>query len=301
MTKDNVITALQDGLRAIRAPNPSPMTYTGTMTYLLGHKDIVVIDPGPVQLDHLHAILNAVPNGNRISHILVTHSHIDHSSLAAHLAAKTSAPILAFGDAEAGRSPVMQKLAQSGQIDGGEGIDTGFQPTQTLKDGQVIGTPAGAITAIWTPGHLGNHMCFQWENAIFTGDHVMGWATSLISPPDGDLTQFMASCDKLLRIAADVYYPGHGDPITAPHVRLGDLIQHRKARETQILNELQKGDATASELTAAIYKDTPAVLRPAAYRNVLAHLVDLEQKNIICTDGLLSINGRFRLLDHIDQ
>ncbi len=285
---------LQDGLRAIRAPNPSPMTFSGTMTYVLGQTDLTVIDPGPDLPQHLDAILDALGPEQRITHILVTHSHVDHSSLAPALAAKTRAPIIAFGDSRAGRSDIMSKLHNIG---GGEGIHDGFQPDITVKDGEIIQTAAGAIQAIWTPGHLGNHLCFKWQDAIFTGDHVMGWATSLVSPPDGNLTDFMTSCRKLQTIPTQVFYPGHGDPIENPMARLTDLIAHRQGREDQIKSALGHADATARELARSIYTEVAPALLPAAERNVLAHLIDLYERNIVTCQLPLTQTSKFKLIN----
>ncbi len=282
-------------IRRILAPNPSPMTYRGTNTYLVGETDLAVIDPGPEDEQHLHAILAALAPGQRISHILVTHAHLDHSPLARRLAARTGAPVYAYGDATAGRSLVMQQLHLSGGAQGGEGVDAGFTPDIPLADGETLTGPGWQITAHWTPGHFGNHMCFTLEDAIFTGDLVMGWASSLVSPPDGDLSDFMDSCRKLHGLDAKVYHPGHGAPVPDPQARLNWLICHRQSREAAILAHLGPGPATAQTLARAIYTDTPAALIPAATRNVLAHLIDLHGKNKVSTDQSLTAQARFAL------
>ena len=282
-------------IRRILAPNPSPMTFRGTNTYLVGEKGLAVIDPGPDDAAHLHAILNAIRPGQEITHILVTHSHRDHSPLAPVLARETGAKVLAYGPSGAGRSAVMQQLAAAGLRDAGEGVDAAFRPDTALPDGTVIDGDGWTMTAHWTPGHLGNHMCFQLGDAVFTGDIVMGWASSLVSPPDGDLSEFMASCAKLRDLDARVFHSGHGAPITDPRGRTEWLIAHRKSREAAILDRLADGPATAPELTRAIYTDTPAALIPAATRNVLAHLIDLLGKNMVRTREKLSENARFEL------
>jgi len=287
---------LGQDIRRILAPNPSPMTFRGTNSYLLGRAGLAVIDPGPDDPAHLQAILDAVQPGQRITHILVTHAHLDHSPLAARLSAATGAPVLAYGPASAGRSAVMQKLADTGLRDGGEGIDHSFLPDNTLADGQVIDGDGWRITALWTPGHLGNHMCFAMGDVVFTGDLVMGWASSLVSPPDGDLTDFMASCEHLRQRPAQVFHSGHGAPITAPQTRLEWLMSHRKSREAAILAHLHNGPSGAGALAQAIYTETPPALLPAATRNVLAHLIDLMQKNKVSPLDNLSAQSRFELL-----
>lgn len=287
--------ALAPDLRRILAPNPSPMTWRGTNTYLLGTRALAVIDPGPDDPAHLAAILAALTPGQSVSHILVTHAHLDHSPLAPALSRITGAPVYAYGDASAGRSDVMRSLAASGLMQGGEGVDGDFAPDHCLKDGQSVNGDGWRVQALWTPGHFGNHLCFAWQDQVFSGDLVMGWASSLVSPPDGDLSDFMASCRRLLTHGAQVLHPGHGAPIADPTARLRWLITHREAREAAILARLQQGPATASDLAQAIYTDTPAPLMPAAARNVLAHLIDLSRKNACSSKGPLHANAHFHL------
>ncbi|MEM8577084.1 MAG: MBL fold metallo-hydrolase [Pseudomonadota bacterium] len=288
-----IAETLEPGLRRIVAPNPSPMTYRGTNTYLVGSGEIAVIDPGPNLPAHLDAILTALGPGERISHIVVTHTHVDHSPLARPLADATGAPVLAFGGPEAGRSAVMTALAGSGLAGGGEGIDTDFVPDTALADGAVIAGADWLLEVIHTPGHLGNHIALGFGDACLTADHVMGWASSLVSPPDGDLTDFMASCTRLAERPWRIFYPGHGAPITEPAARLDWLISHRKAREAAILTALAQGPADAAGLARAIYTDTPEALLPAATRNVLAHLIDLLGKGQVLHEGPLSATARF--------
>lgn len=268
---------LAPDLALVLAPNPSPMTDRGTNTYLLGRQSLAIIDPGPDDPAHLAALMGAI-DGRMVSHILLTHSHLDHAPLAGPLARLTGAPVLAFGDSSAGRSRVMQDLAAQGLAGGGEGVDHNFRPDRQLQDTQSISGDWGKLTALHTPGHMGNHLCFIWGNAVFTGDHVMGWASSLVSPPDGDLTDFMQSCTRLSSIAASIFYPAHGAPVTDPAGRLGWLIQHRLTREAQIIQALQQGPATVSRIAGLIYADLPQGLVAAAERNVFAHLIDLHQR-----------------------
>ncbi|WP_372615070.1 MBL fold metallo-hydrolase [Aquicoccus sp.] len=286
---------IEPGLTRILAPNPSPMTYRGTNTYLLGERQLAVIDPGPESAAHLRAILDALRPGQEISHIVVTHSHVDHSPLSRALARETGAPIVGFGDWQAGRSAVMQKLADEGLAGGGEGVDTGFHPDQVLGDGETLAGDGWSLRAVHTPGHYGNHISLAWGDALFCGDHVMGWASSLVSPPDGDLSDFMASCARLQRRDWRVFHAGHGAPIDDPAGRLDWLVAHRQGREAEILSRLAEGPDTAYGLATRIYTDTPPALLGAATRNVFAHLVDLTGKRRVTPHPHLSADARFSL------
>ena len=283
-------------VRRIVAPNPSPMTYRGTNTYLIGTKKIAVIDPGPNDPAHLNAIERALQPGQSVSHIIVTHTHLDHSPLAKPLAQATGAAVYAYGDAEAGRSAVMQELATGGLIGGGEGVDTNFSPTHLLQDGDHIEGDGWGLDVLHTPGHIGNHICLAWQDTCFTADHVMGWASSLVSPPDGDLTDFLASCGRLAQSELMRFLPGHGDEIASPNARLHWLIAHRKSREAQIIAALSDGALTAQALTSRIYHDIPGKMHPVAARNVLAHLIDLMGKSLVEPEGPLSATVAFRWL-----
>ncbi len=285
---------LSDQIRRVVAPNPSPMTYRGTNTYLVGTREVAVIDPGPMMDAHLQAILAALEPGESISHIIVTHSHLDHSPLAVPLSRQTGAPILGYGGPQAGRSAVMTQLAHQGLSGGGEGIDTAFDPDITVADGHIIDGDAWSLEVIHTPGHLGNHIALALGDVCFTADHVMGWASSLVSPPDGDLTDFMASCRRLRGRDWSVFHAGHGAPITDPSARLDWLIEHRLGREAQILAALEDGPADVTQLTRQIYVDTPEALLKAAERNVFAHLVDLVGRSLVTSDSTLSVTAAFR-------
>lgn len=290
-----VADAVGPNIRRILAPNPSPMTFRGTNTYLVGERQIAVIDPGPDDAEHRAAIMAAIRPDQQVTHILVTHAHLDHSPLAARLARETGASIYAYGAADAGRSAIMQQLADTGLVGGGEGVDAGFVPDVGLDDGAVVEGEGWQLTAHWTPGHFGNHLSFSMGDAIFTGDLVMGWASSLVSPPDGDLTDFMASCHRLRALDATIFHAGHGAPITDPQERLDWLIGHRMSRETAIVEKLRHGPADAKTLAHTIYTDTPATLLPAATRNVLAHLIDLYGKNRVETQNELTANAIFSM------
>ncbi|MEP3392840.1 MAG: MBL fold metallo-hydrolase [Litoreibacter sp.] len=288
--------SLAPGLRCILAPNASPMTYTGTNTYLLGTRDIAVIDPGPPDESHMEAIITALEAHQRISHIFVTHSHVDHSPLAMVLAQVTGAKIHGFGPSTSGRAPIMSSFADLG---GGEGIDETFMPDVTLAHGDRVDGTDWSLSALHTPGHMGNHLCFHWHqgDALFSGDLVMGWATSMVSPPDGHLTDFMASLEMLsLRKGDATFYSGHGLPIDAPLVRVQELLAHRRMRESQILKALTNSPLTAKELTARIYTDVAPALLPAAQRNVIAHLIDLAGRNRVKSEEMLSATSRFSVI-----
>jgi glyoxylase-like metal-dependent hydrolase (beta-lactamase superfamily II) len=268
-------------IRCVLAPNSSMMTQTGTNTYIVGSGRVAVIDPGPAIAAHQAAILAALSPGESISNIFVTHAHLDHSGLAASLASATDAAIYGFGPAGAGRSVTMRRLADKLPISGSEGVDHGFQPDISMADGDYVDGENWRLTALHTPGHMGNHLCFAVEDLLFSGDHVMGWSTSLVSPPDGDMTDYMASLAKLQARQWRRFLPGHGDPIRNPERRLIDLLAHRHAREAALLVALADGATDIATLTSVVYPDLAVPLIPAAYRNILAHLIDLEGRNLI--------------------
>jgi glyoxylase-like metal-dependent hydrolase (beta-lactamase superfamily II) len=276
---------LEPGLKRILAPNPSPMTFRGTNTYMLGTSDIAIIDPGPEDDQHLTNILRALKTTQKITHILVTHSHIDHSPLAKRLSELTGAKIYARGPTGIGQSAIMRDLLASGYVGGGEGSDDNFSPDICLNEGDIIDIAGRSVEVIFTPGHFGNHVSFAWNDALVSGDHVMDWATSMVSPPDGDLADFMASCRKLEERDWRIFYPGHGAPVQDPKARLNWLLNHRLQRETQILDQLRIAPRTPKGLAEAIYTDTDSSLLGAAARNVFAHLIDLCSRGKVETDG----------------
>jgi glyoxylase-like metal-dependent hydrolase (beta-lactamase superfamily II) len=283
------------GIRRIIAPNPGPMTYWGTNTYVIGRGDVAVVDPGPAMPAHLDAIL-AATNGEAISHILVTHAHLDHSPLARGLSEVTGAPVYGFGPWDAGRSDTMQALASEGLTGGGEGVDTGFDPDIALRDGDVIRGSNWQATALWTPGHFAGHLAFAMGDVVLSGDLVMGWSSTLISPPDGDLAQFMASSERLAERGDRMHLPGHGDPVTDPRARLNWLMEHRRDREAQILVALGTDPKTLSTVTEEVYTDIAAHLLPAAARNVFAHLIDLTERGIVQASPRLGLDAGFAKL-----
>lgn len=275
--------SLAPGLAQLVAPNPSPLTASGTNTYLLGQDELTVIDPGPDLDAHLAAIL-AFAAGRKIARIIVTHSHRDHSGLAPRLAATTRAETLAFGSANDGISPAMAALAAN-LPQAGEGLDTGFSPDRRLVDGALLPAPEQPLRVLHTPGHLGNHICLAWGDWLFSGDHVMGWASSIVIPPQGDMGAYRDSLRRLQKSDWQRFLPGHGPAVTDPAARLAELLAHRQLREDQILAALASGPATAATLRARIYIDTPPALWPAAEQNVLAHLIDLALRDRVASKG----------------
>lgn len=286
---------LSENVRAVTCGNASPMTYTGTRSYIYGRGKVALIDPGPLDLAHLDALLAALAPGEEISHILITHSHVDHSPLARELQQKTGAPIYGFGPSHAGRSAAMDALSKAYELGGGEGVDDSFAPDVTVAEGDWIKGDTWQLEVIHTPGHLSNHISFGDGTALFSGDHVMGWATSLVSPPDGDLTQFMASLEKLRGRSEQVYYPGHGAAVEDPQPIVEHLISHRRSREAQIIRALEGKAHSVSELTQSMYQDVPVALHGAASRNVFAHLIDLVTRELVAHEGDLSPDAIYRI------
>lgn len=283
---------LGPGLRVVTAPNAGPMTFTGTRSYILGEGKVAVIDPGPPDPRHLAALADAVA-GEAVIAILVTHAHRDHSSGARALGARLSAPVLAHGDPRGARSPVMAQLADRFDLGGGEGIDADFRPDERIGEGDVLHGPDWALRAIHTPGHLGDHLAFQWKDAVFSGDVAMGWATTLISPPDGDLAAFRRSIARLRDLRPGRLFPGHGGPVEAPARLLAHLLAHREAREAQILHALDGRPASVAALVRQLYADVDPALHGAAARNVLAHLIDLSERGQVAAQGILGPDATF--------
>lgn len=297
--RPETVTRLRKDLVRVIAPNPSPMTYWGTNTYVLGTRSVAVIDPGPDDEAHLQEVLAALPQGAVVSHILVTHAHRDHSAGVPRFAAMTGAQVWAFGDWQAGRSGAMEALAQAGLAGGGEGVDEGFVPDVVLADGAEVPGDDWALRALWTPGHMGNHLCFADEasGTVFTGDLVMEWSTSLVSPPDGDLGAFMRSLEVLAARADDtVYLPGHGGAVEAPLARVAQLKAHRLARHAQIKAALNEAPGTARDLAGRVYVDVSPALLGAAARNVLAHLLEMKAQSEVEIRGAMGPEAVFALV-----
>lgn len=271
------VEQLEPLVARLLAPNPSPYTYTGTQTYLVGTKDLAIIDPGPDDPDHIGAILAAI-SGRKVSAIMCTHTHRDHSPAAAPLAKATRAPVV-------GCAPLRFEGDNSG-IEAA--FDQQYDPDRVLEDGEAMTGMGWTLTALFTPGHISNHLCFALEEsgAVFTGDHVMGWSTSVIVPPDGDMGDYLASLQKLYEREQDrVYYPAHGPPVENPRQLVRGTIGHRKAREKQVLRLLAERARSEAALVPDMYAGVDPRLWPAAQMSVLAHLIDLERRGEVARSG----------------
>jgi glyoxylase-like metal-dependent hydrolase (beta-lactamase superfamily II) len=257
-------------VRRVLVNNPSPFTFKGTNSYIIGNGQVAVIDPGPDDDAHLTALLEAV-KGETVTHILVTHSHADHSPLARRLKVATGAIMLAAGSVEVPSSAGLRLDAS---------IDHDFVPDERLSDGDRLSGPGWTLEAVFTPGHMSNHMCFALgeEQALFAGDHVMAWATSVIAPPDGDMGQYFASLRKLLDREEQVYHPGHGPSRRDPLPLVRGYLAHRRMREEAIRARVEQGARSVAEIVAAIYADVDPKLHGAAALSTTAHLHHLVEQ-----------------------
>ncbi len=263
---------LHPQVRRVLAPNPSPFTYTGTQTYVVGHGDVAIIDPGPKDPRHIEAILSAL-EGETIRYLVCTHTHRDHSPAVAALKEATGAEVAgcAFLSIE----------------DGGPRADAAFDssyaPDRVLEDGDILSGDGWTLETVATPGHTSNHLCFALHeaDAIFTGDHIMGWSTTVIAPPDGDMKAYMESLQKLLDREEGLYYPAHGEPIEKARRYTRGLMGHRKQREGQILRAIDEGRTAIPDMVEKMYKGIDVRLHGAAGRSVLAHLIDLKDRGLV--------------------
>ncbi|WP_374414530.1 MBL fold metallo-hydrolase [Novosphingobium colocasiae] len=261
-------------VRRVLAHNPSAFTYTGTQTYLVGAAgDVAVIDPGPDEVEHLDALMAAI-GGDRVAAICCTHTHRDHSPAAGPLSLRTGAPII-------GCAPLT--LDDDGPR-ADAAFDPDYAPARVLADGEQLCGNGWTLTAVATPGHTSNHLCFALEEtgALFTGDHIMGWSTTVVSPPDGDMTAYMESLARLYEREQDtVYYPAHGPQVDKPRQLVRGMIGHRRSREKQILRQIEAGHTAIPQMIPQMYKGVDQRLWPAAGRSVLAHLIDLEKRGMV--------------------
>ena len=263
-------------VRRVLAHNPSPFTFLGTGTYIVGQGTVAIIDPGPADDAHLQAVADAVA-GETVSHHLITHTHIDHSPGAIPLKARLGGEI-------AGCAPLA--LSDDGPR-ADAGFDPDYAPDRILADGDSVSGPGWTLSAVHTPGHTSNHLCFalEQEGALFTGDHVMGWSTTVVAPPDGDMAAYMASLQKLMDRPDARYYPTHGAPVEEPQRWVRHLMGHRRQREGQILAQLAGGPRAIPDMVAQMYASVDRRLWPAAGRSVLAHLIDLETRGRVQRSG----------------
>jgi glyoxylase-like metal-dependent hydrolase (beta-lactamase superfamily II) len=279
------------GVRRVMANNPGPFTFKGTISYIVGKGNVAIIDPGPDDPAHIGALLDAVGN-ETVTHIFVTHTHRDHSPAVPAIKAATGATVYAEGPHRAAR-PL--HIGEHNPLDAS--ADRDFKPDVALKDGAVVEGDGWAIEAITTPGHTANHMCYALKdtNILFAGDHVMAWATSIVAPPDGAMSDYMASLNKLAKRSETIYLPGHGPAIKDAPRFVSYYILHRKAREASILHRLGKGETDIPTIVRAIYIGIDPRLTGAAGLSVLAHLEDLVARGAVTTNGPASIAGRYRL------
>jgi len=261
---------LEPGIARVLAHNPSAFTYYGTQSYLLGEREVAVVDPGPDLPEHLDALSDAIGD-RKVVAIMCTHTHRDHSPAARTLAERTGAPIT--GCAPLSLETVGPRSDAS--------FDGDYSPDRVLQDGEAVQVDDKPVTAVATPGHTSNHLCFAYGDALFTGDHVMGWSTTVVVPPDGDMAAYMASLDKLRQRADRIYYPAHGEPVTNPQQYVRHLMGHRMQRERQILKLVGEKPRTIPDIVANAYPGLDPRLTTAAGGSVLAHLVDLERRGLV--------------------
>ncbi|MDE2362330.1 MAG: MBL fold metallo-hydrolase [Hyphomicrobiales bacterium] len=285
--KSDQVQQISPLVRRLVENNPGPFTFTGTCTYIVGRGDVAIIDPGRENEAHLEAILRAL-EGERVAQIVITHTHKDHSPGARQLAERTGAPVV-------GCAPFARKNAAESGLDSAH--DLTYAPSRVLKEGDSIEGDGWSLVAVETPGHASNHLAFALpqERALFSGDHVMAWSTSIVAPPDGNMTEYMASLDKLREHDHALYWPGHGGPVMEPQRYVRALKSHRRQREAAIVRRLEAGDHTIPEMVARIYENLDPRLVNAAALSVLAHIEDLVTRGVAIADGPITTSGRYRL------
>jgi len=276
-------------VRRVVAGNPGPFTFTGTCTYVVGRGRVAIIDPGPDDPVHVEALLAAVA-GETVSHVLVSHTHRDHSPAAAAVRQATGARLVGCAPHRAARA------LRAGELSSVEASsDRLYAPDEAMGDGDAVSGDGWTLQAVETPGHTANHLAFALveENALFSADHVMAWSTSFVGPPDGSMSDYMASLDKVRRRDEGVYWPGHGGPVREPHRFVRALIHHRRQREASILNRLAAGDRTIAAMVPAVYQGVAPALHGAAALNVFAHLEDLVARGLARTHGEPTLDGEY--------
>ncbi|KQS77412.1 MBL fold metallo-hydrolase [Rhizobium sp. Leaf384] len=282
--------AVAKGVTRLTVGNPGPFTFHGTNSYLVGERTLAVIDPGPLDDAHLAALLRAI-DGRPVSHILVSHTHRDHAPLARVLQRHVGGVIAAEGPHRASRP------LHDGEVNPfSESADLDFTPDLRLGHGAALAGDGWTLTALATPGHTANHLAFALEGTgiVFSADHVMAWATSIVAPPDGAMRDYMASLDLMLARDDRLYLPGHGGPVTEPAKFLRGLRAHRRMRERGVVERIRRGDREISQIVQALYASTDPRLHGAAALSVLAHLEDLVERGLVFTDGPPALTGRYR-------
>jgi glyoxylase-like metal-dependent hydrolase (beta-lactamase superfamily II) len=284
-----VLEDVAPNLRRVVATNKSAFTYTGTGTYIVGRGKVAVIDPGPLIPEHVKALIAGL-TGEEVTHQLITHTHLDHSPAAQPLKDATKAPTVGFGPHGSGR------FEQGASVEAGG--DRDFVPDVEVRDGDIIEGDGWSFECVYTPGHTSNHICYAWREAkaLFTGDHVMGWSTTVVSPPDGDMAHYMASLRRLLERDDALYYPTHAGAIADPKPLVRALIAHREEREQQILSCLARGKGLIADMVDEMYVGLNPNLIFAARRSVFAHVVDLAERGRITADGGIAIDATYRLV-----
>ncbi len=282
---------LADGIQRLTVNNPSPFTFHGTNSYIVGGSSVAVIDPGPENDAHFEALMAAL-KGREVTHIFVSHTHRDHSPLARRLKEATGALTVAEGPHRASRP-----LHDGERNPFAESADTAFVPDIALPDGGTIEGDGWALTAVHTPGHTANHTAFALEGTgtLFSADHIMAWATTIVAPPDGSMADFMASLEKLLAREDRIFLPGHGGPVMEPAAFLRGVRTHRRMRERAVLKRIKSGDRMIADMVKVIYASTDPRLHGAAALSVLAHLEDLVEKGRVITNGPPSLAGVYEL------
>jgi glyoxylase-like metal-dependent hydrolase (beta-lactamase superfamily II) len=287
----DTVDEVAPGVRRVMADNPGPVTFKGTMSYIIGRGKVALVDPGPADDKHIAALLDAVRN-ETVTHIFVTHTHRDHSPAVPAIKAATGATVYAEGRHRTAR-PL--RIGEQKRLDASGDLD--FRPDVMLKDGEVVTGDGWSVEAITTPGHCANHMAYALKGTdmLFAGDHVMGWATTIVAPPDGAMSDYMASLNKLAKRPEQIYFPGHGPAIKEATRFVNYLILHRKAREDSILHRLAKGPTDIPTIVRASYIGIDPRLVGAAGMSVLAHLEDLVTRGVVATDGEPALDGVYRL------
>ena len=287
----DTVDEVMPGVRRVMADNPGPFTFKGTMSYIIGRGKVAIVDPGPADDKHIAALLDAVRN-ETVTHIFVTHTHRDHSPAVPAIKAATGATVYAEGPHRTAR-PL--RIGEQKRLDSSGDLD--FRPDVMLKDGEVVTGDGWSVEAITTPGHCANHMAYALKDTdvLFAGDHVMGWATTIVAPPDGAMSDYMASLNKLAKRPEQIYFPGHGPAIKEATRFVNYLILHRKAREDSILHRLGKGETDIPSIVRASYIGIDPRLIGAAGLSVLAHLEDLVTRGVVATNGAPALDGVYRL------